>query len=123
MQRSCQCCEGLSRPAGFLWLTRRAKVKEILPKFTFLCHMDILTISSLLTRSASRLAFAWESSGTCCAPQTAPVSSPVPGYGHKAWAQLVSTAVSKTPLSNVLFCMMCFWSIKDLSPQIGKRIS
>lgn len=47
-------------------------------------------------RSASRLAFPLECSETFCALQTAPVCSPVPGYRHRAWAQPVLTAVSKT---------------------------
>lgn len=61
-------------------------------------------------RYASRLAFPLQCSmfTAFCAPWTAPMCSLMPGYGHRAGAQPVLTAVSKTPFSNVLFCAMHF---------------
>lgn len=71
-------------------------------------------------RSASRLAFPLEHSETFCAPQTAPVCSPVPGYRHKAQAQPVLTASQKQSYQMFWFVQCTFGLYGTFFPQTGK---
>lgn len=103
----------LSRPAGFSWVTRRNKMEEILPQTIFLCYIETLAIFPSLIKSTPEMAFPMECSGTFCAPQTAPVLSPVPGYNHRLWTQ----PASKTLLLNGPVVQ------HTLDPQIRKGIS
>lgn len=94
-------------------------MEKNLPKSIFVCYIEALAISSSFIRSAPGLAFPMECSETFCAPWTAPVGSPVPGYKHRLWTQPVLTAVSKTLLTNGLIVQHTF----EMCPQTGKGIS